>query len=134
MLQHTFDERIEVALISEGLLTQEQLLRARSIQQHLGSDKSLKDVLIDMNWVNANQLDDFVRRQKAKQRIGEILVARNLVKESDVQAALETQRQSAPRNKRIGEILVEMGLVEERHVVEALAEKFSLQEIGRAHV
>jgi type IV pilus assembly protein PilB len=127
MLQHSFDERIEIALINEGLLTQQQLTRARNIHQHLSGAKSLKEVLIDMNWVNERQLEDFVRRQKAKQRIGEILVARRLVKESDVQAALETQRKSAPRAKRLGEILVEMGLVEERHVVEALAEKFSLQ-------
>src|SRR5437762_11723399 len=122
MLQYSFDERIEIALINEGLLTQEQLARARNIREHLSGTKSLKEVLIDMNWVNERQLDDFVRRQKAKQRIGEILVARKLVKESDVQAALETQRKSAPRAKRIGEILVEMGLVEERHVMEALAE------------
>jgi type IV pilus assembly protein PilB len=127
MLQHSFEERIEVALINEGLVTQEQIVRARNIQQHLNGTKSLKEVLIDMNWVNEKQLDDFVRRQKAKQRIGEILVARKLVKESDVQAALEVQRKTAPRAKRIGEILVEMSLVEERHVVEALAEKFSLK-------
>ncbi|MBI3652122.1 MAG: Flp pilus assembly complex ATPase component TadA [Acidobacteria bacterium] len=126
MLQHSFDERIEVALINEGLLTQEQLTRARNIHQHLSGTKSLKEVLIDMNWVNEKQLDEFVRRQKAKQRIGEILVTRKLVKEADVQTALEMQRKTAPKAKRIGELLVEMGLVEERHVIDALAEKFSL--------
>jgi type IV pilus assembly protein PilB len=127
MLQHSFEERIEVALINEGLVTQEQFVRAKNIQQHLNGTKSLKEVLIDMNWVNEKQLDDFVRRQKAKQRVGEILVARKLVKESDVQAALDVQRKTAPRAKRIGELLVEMGLVEERHVIDALAEKFSLK-------
>jgi type IV pilus assembly protein PilB len=127
MLQHSFEERIEIALIHEGIVTQEQIVRAKNIQQHLNGAKSLKEVLIDMNWVNEKQLDDFVRRQKAKQRVGEILVARKLVKESDVQAALDVQRKTAPRAKRIGELLIEMGLVEERHVVEALAEKFSLR-------
>ncbi len=127
MLQHAFDERIEFALINEGLVTQEQLIRARSIQQHLSGEKTLKEVLVDMNWVNEKQLDDFVHRQKAKQRVGEILVARKLVKESDVQAALEVQRKNSPRAKRIGELLIEMGLIEERHVIEALAEKFSLK-------
>lgn len=129
MLQQSFDERIESALINEGLVTQEQLSRARNIREHLSGSKSLKDVLIEMNWVNEKQIDDFVRRQKSKQRVGEILLARKLVKESDIQTALETQRKSAPRAKRIGEILVEMGLVEERHVIEALADKFSLQVI-----
>jgi type IV pilus assembly protein PilB len=129
MLQQSFDERIEIALINEGLVTQEQLARARNIREHLSGTKSLKEVLIEMNWLNEKQIDDFVRRQKTKQRVGEILLARKLVKESDIQAALETQRKSAPRAKRLGEILVEMGLVEERHVIEALAEKFSLQVI-----
>ncbi len=128
MLQrHAIDERVEVALINEGILTKEQIIRAKNISEHLGGEKTLKDILIDMNWVNAQKLEDFVRRQKMKHRVGEILVARNLIKESDVQTALETQRQSAPRAKRIGEILVDMGLIEERHVAEALGEKFSLK-------
>ncbi|MEW6131375.1 MAG: ATPase, T2SS/T4P/T4SS family [Acidobacteriota bacterium] len=124
---HTIDERVEFALISEGILTKEQLSRAKNISEHLGGEKTLKEVLIDMNWVNPQKLDDFVRRQKMKQRVGEILVARNLVTEEEVQKALEAQRKATPRAKRIGEILVEMGVIEERHVIEALCEKFSLK-------
>lgn len=127
MLQHSFDERVGFAMISEGLLTQEQFQRAKSLYEHLNGEKSFQEVLVDMNWVNPKQLDDFIRRQRFKMRVGEILLARRLVKESDIQAALETQRQTAPRAKRIGEILIEMGVIEERHVVEALAEKFSLK-------
>ncbi|HXG68666.1 MAG TPA: ATPase, T2SS/T4P/T4SS family [Blastocatellia bacterium] len=126
MLQYTFDERIEHALISEGLLTADQIRRARQIHEQLDGQKSLADVLVEMNWISSQRLDEVARRQRSRMRTGEILVARRLVTERDVRAALETQRKSAPRSKRIGEILVEMGLIEERHVIEALAEKFSL--------
>lgn len=126
MLQFSFDERVENALISEGILTQDQLLKARKIREHLGGQKTLGDVLLEMNWVSSPRLDEFVRRQRSRMLTGELLVSRGLVTERDVMAALETQRKSAPRSKRIGEILVEKGLIEERHVIEALAEKFGL--------
>jgi type IV pilus assembly protein PilB len=126
MLHHSFDARFEHALLKEGIITQEQLLRARTLQEHLGGERNVGDVLIEMNWVSQQRLNDFVRRQRAKQRVGEILVARRILKEEDVQIALDIQRKSAPRAKRIGEILIEMNLVEERHIAEALAEKFSL--------
>ena len=127
MLQVSNDERLGSALIHEGLLTQEQYQRARSLYEHMNGEKTFHEVLVDMNWISPNQYDDFVRRQKLKMRVGEILVARRLVKESEIQTALETQRKAAPRANRIGEILIEMGVVEERHIVDALAEKFTLR-------
>jgi type IV pilus assembly protein PilB len=80
-----------------------------------------------MNWVSGQRLEDIVRRQKRKMLTGEILVARGLVTERDVAAALEAQKKNGGRAKRIGEMLVEMGLIEERHVIEALSEKFSIR-------
>lgn len=126
MLHQSFDDQFEHALLKEGIITQEQLLRARTLREHLGGERNVGEVLIEMNWISQQRLNEFVRRQRAKQRVGEILVARRIIKEEDVQAALDIQRKSAPRAKRIGEILIEMNLVEERHIAEALAEKFSL--------
>ncbi len=126
MLQHSFEERIEHALLAEGVLTQDQLSRARKIREHLGGQKSLSDVLLEMNLISGPRLEEVVRRHRSKMRTGEILLARRLVTADQVASALETQRLAGPRPKRIGEILIEMGLIEERHVVEALAEKFSL--------
>ncbi|HET9531504.1 MAG TPA: ATPase, T2SS/T4P/T4SS family [Blastocatellia bacterium] len=126
MLQLSTDERFERALISEGIITQDQLTKARRVQQHLAGQKSLSDVLVEMNLVSGARLEDFLRRQRSKQRTGEILVARRLITERDVMDALEVQRKTAPRARRMGEILIDMGLIEERHVIEALSEKFSL--------
>jgi type IV pilus assembly protein PilB len=126
MLQFTLDNGIESALINEGLITEDQLTRARRIQEQLAGQKSLSDVLLEMNWVSQTRLDDFVRRHRSSLSIGDIFVARKLITQQDVLAAREVQRKSGPKGKRLGEVLIEMGLVEERHVVEALAEKFDL--------
>jgi type IV pilus assembly protein PilB len=126
MLQYSLDEITQTALINEGLLTQEQLSKARKIAEHLGGQKTIGDVLLEMNWISRSCLDDFVSRCRSRLSISDILIARRLVTEHDVMAAREIQRKTTPKSKRIGETLIEMGLIEERHVVEALAEKFNL--------
>lgn len=126
MLQYSLDEISQNALINEGLLTEDQLSKARSIYQHLEGEKSLADVLLELNCISKPNLEDFVRRHRRNQSISDILIGRRLVTEHDVLAAREIQKKTAPRSKRIGETLVEMGIIEERHVVEALAEKFNL--------
>ena len=127
MVHHSAEEKIANALVSEGILTHEQVAKARSIRDHLGAEKTLGDVLVEMNWVSDRQIQDFIRRQRSKMRTGELLVARGLISEQDVANALEAQKKSRPGGKRIGEILIEMGLVEERHIIEVLAEKFDLK-------
>lgn len=126
MLQYSLDEITQTALINEGLLTAEQLSNARRLQQHLDGQKTLSDVLIELNCISKTHLDDFFQRHRNRLSISDILIANRLVSAQDVMTAREIQRKSSPKSKRIGETLVEMGLIEERHVVEALAEKFHL--------
>lgn len=126
MLQFSLDNGIETALINEGLITKDQLTRARRIQEQLAGQKSVSDVLLEMNWVSETRLEDFVRRHRSSLSVGDIFVTRKLVTQQDVMAAREVQRKSGPKRKRLGEVLIEMGLIEERHVIEALAEKFGL--------
>jgi type IV pilus assembly protein PilB len=125
MLQYSLDELTQAALINEGLLTQEQLSKAHKIAAHLDGQKSLGDVLLEMNWISKPRLEDFVRRCRTTVSISDILISRRLITDNDVRAAREVQRK-ATQKKRIGETLIEMGLIEERHLVEALAEKFNL--------
>jgi type IV pilus assembly protein PilB len=126
MLQTAFDERFQTALIAEGLITKEQLSEAQKLTVQMAGEKTLGDVLVEMHWVSEDTFEEFVRKHRSRMLTGEILVARHLITEQDVQAALDAQRKSGARAKRIGEILVEMGRIEERHVIEALAQKFGL--------
>ncbi|HSO75190.1 MAG TPA: hypothetical protein VLU47_10155, partial [Blastocatellia bacterium] len=123
MLHLSWDEGITKALLTEGLVTPDQLVKARKLIDQLDGQKTVGEVLVEMNWVSGPRLDEFTRRHRS---IGEILIARRMVTEHDVAAARELQRKSAPRPRRLGETLIEMGLIEERHVVEALADKFRL--------
>src|SRR5262252_3469628 len=125
MLQLSFDEVTQSALISEGLLTAEQLSNARNIAEQLGAT-NICEILLDLNLISKPRLDEFVRRHRTRLSIGDILLSRHLITENDVKAAREIQRKSAPKPRRIGETLVEMGLIEERHIIEALADKFHL--------
>src|ERR1700692_3313597 len=125
MLQYSLDELTQAALINEGLLTREQLSKAHKIAAHLDGQKSLGDVLLEMNWISKPRLEDFVRRCRSTVSISDILISRRLITDNDVRAAREIQRK-ATQKKRIGETLIEMGLIEERHLVEALGEKFNL--------
>ena len=126
MLNPSFSERFESALLSEGIITSDQLYQARKITDQLNGSGNLIDVLVDMHWVSRRHLDELIQRERSKLKIGEILVARRLITDKDVKAALDLQRTGGPRPKRIGEILIEMNLIDERHVVEALSEKFGL--------
>src|SRR5215467_5827817 len=113
MLTSCFEERFETALIAEGLITSDQLAKARKIVEQLNGNNNLGDVLVDMHWVSEPRLEEFIRRQRGKLRTGEILISRKLVTENDVKAALETQRKMGLKRKPIGQILIEMGLIEE---------------------
>src|SRR4030095_14011430 len=125
MLQLSFDEVTQGALVSEGLLTLEQLSNARILAEQLGAT-NICEILLDLNLVSKTRLDDFIRRHRTILSISDILLRRHLINEHDVRAAREIQLKSAHKSKRIGETLVEMGLIEERHIIEALAEKFHL--------
>src|SRR5262245_27370607 len=126
MLNPDFSQRFESALLSEGIITADQLSKARKIRDQLNGSGNLLDVLVDLHWVSRKHLDELIQRERGKVRTGEILVARRLITERDVIAALDAQRSSGPRPKRIGEILVDMNLIDERHVIEALSEKFGI--------
>src|SRR5215831_10064157 len=124
MLQYAFDDSTASALVSEGLITQDQLSRARKLQEHLAGQKTVADVLIELNIISDQRLQDFLRRHRSRQSLSDILIGRGLITERDVLNAREIQRKRGSQAKRIGETLIEMGLIEERHVVEALADKF----------
>src|SRR5689334_10252921 len=126
MLQYTFDELTQNALIHEGLLTQEQLAHAQTLARQLGGQTTIGDILLDLNLISRQRLDEFIRRHRNRLSISDILISRHLITDNEVRSAGEIQRKSAPRHKRIGETLVEMGVIEERHAVEALAAKFHL--------
>src|SRR5262249_2021677 len=115
MLQYALDDGAQEALVAEGVLTTEQLTKAREIHRRCGGNSSLSEVMLESQRLRRSRLEEFVKRHGPKSSLSDILIAKRLVTEHDVLAAREVQRKSSPRSKRIGETLVEMGLIEERH-------------------
>ena len=64
-----------------------------------------------------------VKASPTKPRLGTVLVARGIVTESQVNAALEAQANSG---KRLGEALVDIGALDERGLADALADYFGM--------
>jgi len=58
--------------------------------------------------------------------IGQMLVAKGLITDQQLEQALEAQKQST---QRIGEILVDLGFVEEEQLYETLAEQLNVEYI-----
>jgi len=63
---------------------------------------------------------------RQKIRLGDLLVEKGLVTESELQHALKVQKESN-FTKRLGEILVDEGFVTEREIAEQLAEQLHLE-------
>lgn len=59
----------------------------------------------------------------AAPRLGEILIARNLIEKEDLDRALELQRE---RNDRIGKIMVDMGLLAQRDLLAIISEQLEV--------
>ena len=62
--------------------------------------------------------------QRPKGLLGQVLVARGLVTDAQIEAALKLQ-QSSP-GKRLGEVLVDMGALDDRGLVDTLADFYGL--------
>jgi len=79
-----------------------------------------------------NTLQDLERILKGghpvtEMRLGEILIAANIITPSQLQAALAQQQASG--SKHLGKVLTEMGIAEQRHINTALAIKLGIPSI-----
>jgi len=65
--------------------------------------------------------------RRTQKRIGEILIARGLINETQLQEALSQQRKN---KKFLGEILIEDYLIEEEDLLAVLSEQFGIEVIS----
>lgn len=71
-------------------------------------------------------------QEKAGLRIGDVLVSRGLITNTEVIKALDIQKKFRPRNVQLGQILVNMGVVTTEQIHSALLEKFGVPKIRLA--
>ncbi|NLD98814.1 MAG: Flp pilus assembly complex ATPase component TadA [Fibrobacter sp.] len=114
-------------LLSQGMLTQEQLLVA--LQEHKRTGVSLGVVLVKMGFISDDDLSSVLGEQiqlNQKKRIGEVLLEQGLITEEQLQAGLMEQRKSG---MRLGKCLTKLGFISENKLVDVLSAQLDVQHV-----
>ena len=111
---------IAALLVKEGVITPEQLSYAQRVRSKLLSGKTLLDVLQELGSVTREQVAATLRKNSLAIRIGDFLIELGHIRESDLAAALNLQKEGTER-KMLGDIFIENGFIEERKFIEVLS-------------
>jgi type IV pilus assembly protein PilB len=125
-------KKLGEVLLSQGLLTEEQLREASSLQRKSG--KSMASILVSANIISSDDISMILGEQiqiASRKRIGEVLVDQGLITESDLMAGLEQQKSSG---KRLGECLVELGHTTENKIIDILSAQLDVQHVLLEHI
>jgi len=112
--------QIAALLVKEGVISSEQLSYAQRVRGKLLSSKTLLDVLQELGTITKEQVAATLRKNNLSIRIGDFLIELGHIRESDLEAALNLQREGTER-KMLGDIFVENGFIEERKLIEVLS-------------
>ncbi len=121
--------KIVELLIENGTLTEEQVRYAQRIQGKIKADKTLLSIIRELNYLTEEQLQKTLRKNKLSLRIGEFLVELGLIKQQELELALNLQSEESPRRK-LGEVLVDHNLIEEHKLIKALSLQLGFPLIG----
>lgn len=108
-------------LVTEGLISEEQLIYAKRIKVKLVSERSLVEILKELRLLTNQQLNEVLKRQQLSIRLGDLLVELGHIAQSELDAALAIQMEN--RTQKLGDILVEYGFIDEHRLMEILATK-----------
>ena len=110
-------------LTEKGLVTEQQLLAALSIQKD--SKKPLGEILIEQNYIPREKLEAALAKQYGS-RLGEILINANAINIGQLQVALKIQKNDM---RALGDILIELNYISEEHLIEAQAKQYKLEKV-----
>jgi len=108
-----------------GLISDEQLEAAIERQQQYGG--RLGDILVELGFITAKQLEPFVTKPAGKMRLGEMLVSGGYITQHQLEKALAFQKKSGGK---LGDILLSLRFIEPELLYRAIATQFSIGRIG----
>jgi len=116
------DRRDTIArlLVRHNLLTENQFIYAKRVQEKLISKRSLIEVLKELELLSDEALVTVLKNQPVKIPLGELLVELGHLRSDDLEAALAIQKDSS-HPKKLGDILVKYAFIEEHRLIEILA-------------
>jgi type IV pilus assembly protein PilB len=115
-------------LVKESLLTKEQLTYAIRVRSKLASNKTIVDILQELGYVTGEQIRDTLRKNRVALRMGDLLVELGYLREADLKAALNLQKEGNSGMK-LGDLLVAHGFIDERKLLEVLAYQLGFPQV-----
>jgi type IV pilus assembly protein PilB len=107
-------------LIMDGVVSEQQAVRARKIQEKLDTPSQLLHILQEMGYVTQDLVKATLKKHRANIRIGSLLVELGYISEKQLEAALVKQKQDEKR-PRLGEVLTSNKYISEHELTMVLA-------------
>ncbi len=127
MMMERRRKKLGEILISQGLITDEQLLVA--LKEHKRTGISIGTVLVKLGFISDDDLSSVLGQQihlDQKKRIGEVLLEQGLLTEEQLQQGLEEQRKSG---MQLGKCFVKLGFISENKLVDVLSAQLDIQHV-----
>ncbi len=112
--------KIVSILLSEKMISDEQINYALRISEKLSTPVPIVEILKELNYISAEQIQQTIRSHRLAMRIGDLLVELGYLKEDDLKSAFSIQSEQKAKRK-LGEILVEHNFIDERKLIEVLS-------------
>lgn len=106
------------ALVTEGLLTQNQLRYALQVQHDALQKRKLGDILLDLGYVTRRQLREVARKYNHRLQLGQVLVEHGVLTNEQLQEAILEQRNT---NQRLSAVLLDKKFITEQQLTAALS-------------
>ena len=113
-------QKLGEMLVSNGLLTESQLLAALEAQNK--SRRFLGEIIVDLGFTTKEKLDAALAHQYGS-ILGEILIRKGYVTFEQLQNALEDQKSST---KTLGEVLIDRGYIAESDLMDGLSQQYKI--------
>ena len=111
-------EEFENLLLSEGLVTEKQLMRARRVSARLQEPKSVGEVLVDLGQLTRSEHDRLLHMYRSSQSMARLLFEDGILEEEGL-ARYEAARAANPHSGE-RDILIGEGLITEEQYLRAL--------------
>ncbi len=110
--------RLGRALVTEGILNQNQLRYALQVQHDSLQKRRLGDILLELGYITKRQLREVTRKYNHRIHIGSLLVEDGIITDAQLATALEAQKSS---RQPLLEFLVAEKLLTEEQLANALS-------------
>ncbi|NVN92714.1 MAG: Flp pilus assembly complex ATPase component TadA [Desulfuromonadales bacterium] len=122
--------KIGELLVQAKLISQEQLDHAFEVQQ-LTPGQPIGQILCQMGWLKARDLDHVLDFNNKRRKLGEILISQNLINEERLNNALKI---SKDEKIPLGRALIRQHLLDEDQLARAIASQHDLKYVSLAGV